>query len=365
MIPKAILNIAEICAQKDVNQIIISPGSRNAPLTIALARHPSLTTRVISDERSAGYIALGIALETRKPTVLVCTSGTAALNYSPAVAEAFFQQVPLLILTADRPAEWLEQKEGQTIFQNGVYGKHVKKSYQLPTSLNLEIARWQSSRIINEAINLSQSQPYGPVHINVPLREPLYPTSTSNIEFDKNQKIINLSKSYSTIAPRAWDDVINEWGQYKNKMILVGQSPYDPELSQLLNTFCQEQQIPVVAEVTSNLANLEGAIHQCDLLLHGPKPPRPDLLITFGLSILSKKLKHFLRDNPAKAHWHIAPSSQASDTFQSLTRIIPTTAKYFFKELSGMVKKPPLGGYQSAWGQKQNVRQRSSEAVSC
>ncbi len=154
-IPPAIINLAPICARKGVTHFVLSPGSRCAPLTITLARHPHIQTRVVPDERAAAFIALGMAQQLGGPVGLVCTSGTAVLNYAPAVAEAFYQQVSLLVLTADRPPEWIEQQDGQTLNQREVYGKHVKASYQLPTDYVHPDAEWQAERILNEAINLA------------------------------------------------------------------------------------------------------------------------------------------------------------------------------------------------------------------
>jgi 2-succinyl-5-enolpyruvyl-6-hydroxy-3-cyclohexene-1-carboxylate synthase len=131
--------------------------------------------RTFSDERSAAFIALGMAQHTGRPSVLVCTSGTAAYNFSPAVAEAYFSQVPLLVFTADRPREWIGQYDGQTIFQPAIYGLHAKKSFELPQEYDHTDDMWAINRIVNEAINLAMEEPRGPVHVNVPLREPLYP----------------------------------------------------------------------------------------------------------------------------------------------------------------------------------------------
>ena len=174
-----IFNLIEICAKHGLKRAIISPGSRNAPLTMALARNPKIQCRSISDERSAAFIAIGITQQIKKPTILCCTSGSASLNYAPAVAEAFFQQIPLIILTADRPPEWIDQFDGQTIRQNGIYGEHVKNSYSIPVDLTNEAAQVHASRIMNEAINTSMEFPQGPVHINVPFREPFYPASNT------------------------------------------------------------------------------------------------------------------------------------------------------------------------------------------
>src|SRR5690606_26193158 len=116
-----------------------------------------------------------MARQLGRPVVLVCTSGTAAYNFAPAIAEAYFSEVPLVIFTADRPREWIAQHDGQTIFQSGIFGKHVKKSYELPQEYAHADDRWAVVRMVNEAINLSMEAPAGPVHINIPLREPLYP----------------------------------------------------------------------------------------------------------------------------------------------------------------------------------------------
>ncbi len=119
-----IVNVAELLYQLGIRQVLVCPGSRSAPLTLAVARHPNLHTRVMADERSAGFVALGMAQQSQRPVVIICTSGSAVYNLSPSVAEAFFQQVPLILLTADRPHEWLHQQDGQTIDQVGVFGDY-------------------------------------------------------------------------------------------------------------------------------------------------------------------------------------------------------------------------------------------------
>lgn len=171
---QAIYDIAEICAQHGIQNAVLCPGSRCAPLTLAFANHAAITCRTLSDERSAGFIGLGLAQQTHTPSVLVCTSGSAAYNFAPSVAEAFFQQIPLVVFTADRPAEWIDQWDGQTIRQENIFGGHVKRAYNLPSDSHPDSV-WHINRVVNEAIALAQTFPAGPVHINVPLREPLYP----------------------------------------------------------------------------------------------------------------------------------------------------------------------------------------------
>ena len=188
MILQPILDLVAICAKKGIENAILSPGSRCAPLTLAFARHPDIHARSIPDERSAAFIALGMAQQLDQPVVLVCTSGSAALNYYPAIAEAFFQQVPLLILTADRPPEWIDQWDGQTIFQKNVFGRHVKRSFDFPDSFSNSDQLWHAHRIVNEAINLSKAFPAGPVHINIPLREPFYTENGEEFTSPKNHR---------------------------------------------------------------------------------------------------------------------------------------------------------------------------------
>src|SRR5687767_1579772 len=166
-----IYDIAEICYKKGLSNAVLCPGSRCAPLALAFIRHEKIKSKTFSDERSAGFIALGMAQQSHRPTLLLCTSGTAAYNFSPAVAEAYFNQTPLIVFTADRPSEWIAQHDGQTIYQGELFGKHVKKSFQLPQEYEHADSQWAINRIVNEAINLSMEQPRGPVHINAPFRE--------------------------------------------------------------------------------------------------------------------------------------------------------------------------------------------------
>ncbi|HRX13204.1 MAG TPA: thiamine pyrophosphate-binding protein, partial [Draconibacterium sp.] len=169
-----ITDLAEILFVHGVKNVVISPGSRNAPLIKAFFTRFGDSCTSLVDERSAAYFALGQSLASKKPTVLLCTSGTAALNYAPAIAEAFYQQVPLLVITADRPPEWIGQMDNQAIQQNRIFENYVKASYSLPVKISDTDELWHTHRIVNEAFYKSVSANHGPVHINVPLKEPLY-----------------------------------------------------------------------------------------------------------------------------------------------------------------------------------------------
>lgn len=337
-----IFDIAEICAQKGVSEAILCPGSRCAPLTLAFARHQKINSRTISDERSAAFIALGIALATRNPVVLVCTSGSAAYNFAPAVAEAYFQKLPLIILTADRPKEWIDQLDGQTIRQTQLYGSHTTGFYELPYDLESPDSQWHINRIINEAINLSRGPEAGPVHINVPLREPLYPDTADQIHFSPDVRIIREDRVSTTITDDRLSELRKSFESLPKVVMVVGQSFPDKTLSDKLEQFSKANHVPIIADIVSNQHSVEDVIAHSDLILSQRKPDlkkalQPDLLITIGKSVVSKNLKLYLREYAPKHHWHIQESGQVADTFKSLTQIIRSSPHDFLDQFGAIV----------------------------
>ncbi|WP_435354926.1 2-succinyl-5-enolpyruvyl-6-hydroxy-3-cyclohexene-1-carboxylic-acid synthase [Emticicia sp. SJ17W-69] len=326
-------NIAEICARKDVQNAILCPGSRSAALTIAMVRHPEIQTYSISDERSAGFIGMGMAQVTEKTVALVCTSGTAAYNFAPSVAEAFFQEIPLLVLTADRPPEWIHQYDGQTIYQKDIFGKHVKKSFELPADYSNNDSVWQIERILNEAINLTQTSPKGPVHINVPIREPFYPTDNEEITFNKNIRLIENVRTEKKLTKEFWQQFQEIWQSTERKLIIVGHRQ-SSELNETLNKISEEFAVPVVGDIISNVNTAINA----DVFLSSKNTEflnslKPDLLITCGKSIISKNLKLFIRNNKPRYHFHIQENGELIDPFQTLTHKIEVSPEYFFNQL--------------------------------
>jgi 2-succinyl-5-enolpyruvyl-6-hydroxy-3-cyclohexene-1-carboxylate synthase len=353
-----IYDIAEVCSRKGLNHAVLSPGSRCAPLTLALTRHPKIKTRTISDERSAGFIALGIAQQTQTPVILLCTSGTAVYNFAPAVAEAFFSNTPLIVCTADRPPEWIAQQDGQTIYQGEIFGKHVKQSFQLPQDYEHPDSAWAINRMINEAINFAQAYPQGPVHINAPFREPLYPAEPT-FQFSKNVRIIESLQAELALSAKAKNQLQKEFLLFKHVLIVAGQQVYDAELTKHAKQVSSKHNLPVVGDILSNLHPLQQLVKHTDLFLGQATDEikqklQPDLLITFGGPVISKNLKLFLRKYSPKAHWHIQPAGTPADTFQHLTKIIHTTPASFLSFLNSI---PPskIGNdqtqrtYQKLW----------------
>lgn len=369
-----LIDMAEICYQQGIRHVVISPGSRSAALTLAFARHGGFRAHVCIDERAAGFIALGMAQQIDSPVVLICTSGSAAYNFAPAVSEAFFQQIPLLVLTADRPKEWQHQYDGQTIYQTAIFGPHVKRSFEVSPDYQHSDVQWAINRITNEAINLASIAPNGPVHINVPIREPFYPASQEGFQASAAVRIIKRRETETVWPQSVWEELLDEWEAAPRILIAGGQNKPDNALNAVLGRITEEWQIPVVGDSIANLTGNEFIRHH-DLFL-GAKDAenlRPDLLITFGMSFLSKEFKLFIRKNPPKYHWHIGEDAFLADPFQSITRDIPGKAVAFFDKLfekldyQSFVENSDLGhdtSFHALWLQNErNARQKKHECV--
>ncbi|MES2389697.1 MAG: 2-succinyl-5-enolpyruvyl-6-hydroxy-3-cyclohexene-1-carboxylic-acid synthase, partial [Bacteroidota bacterium] len=299
--------LAQMAAAYGIKQWVLSPGSRCAPITLALVRCPDTQTRSVSDERSAAYIALGMAEALGEPVGLLCTSGTAALNYAPAIAEAFYKKVPLFVLTADRPPEWLNQQDGQAIPQQNIYGRTVKGSFELPVSQAHTDERHYFVRILSEAMNLCLAGPGGPVHVNVPVREPFYPEPSYKMRFDRPVKMIRENRFIPKVDKFLMNELANQWLSTEKKLMVAGQHLPDLDLRNAVHACRTYNSVPVVADITANLSTVENLVTRHDLFLQPADAGafQPDLLVTFGDTLLSKNLKGFLRKYPAKEHWHI------------------------------------------------------------
>ena len=321
---QSIYDIAEICARKGVKQAVLSPGSRCAPLSIAFCKHTAIQEWTISDERSAAFIALGMIQESSAPVVLVCTSGTAVLNYAPAIAEAFYQKKPLIVITADRPPEWVDQMDGQTIRQNNVHQNHTLASFNLPSDHDHPESKWFIERSVNEALNVAIHQK-GPVHINVPLREPFYPDG--KVSFSNDVKIIDY---YATKVSLESENIV----ELQNKIDALSRIVLVPGQSDAVDVDFDTLPIPVLADAISNCKGNCVVYNHDDFITSLAQEYQPELVITYGNSIISKSLKLYLRNNKVE-HWHISNSEiVAADVYQSLTKIIPCTISYFIETFS-------------------------------
>ncbi|HSN76459.1 MAG TPA: 2-succinyl-5-enolpyruvyl-6-hydroxy-3-cyclohexene-1-carboxylic-acid synthase [Anaerolineae bacterium] len=349
---------AQLCVDQGMTDFIVAPGSRSAPLTAALAQQPGLRCRVVYDERAAGYIALGMAQQSGRPVGLVCTSGTAAVNLAPAIVEAFYQGVSLLILTADRPAEWIDQQDNQAIRQRGLYEPHVRASYELPVDLSHPDTVWHALRILNEAIERARSPLPGPVHVNVPLREPLYP-ALARSEIGKSRaeggSRIEVLPSQPQLTAQAWDGLLATWQVATRKLIVAGMHPSDEALRQALHSLSQQPDVAVIADITANLFPDGTPLHHGDAILgmgheETLRGFQPDLVISFGGPVTSRYVKQFLRSYPPQAHWRVQPAGDAPDTYQTLTHVLPMQPGDFFGELARRACDLPASpGYAAVW----------------
>lgn len=328
--------LSAIAAAKGMRHAVISSGSRNAPLVIAFDAQKEIECLSVIDERSAAFFALGIAQQTNLPVAVICTSGSAVLNYAPAVVEAFYQKIPLVVITADRPPEWIDQDDGQTIRQQNIFSNYCKGSYNLPVDANHADDNWYAQRVISEAFNVA-TEPgnEGPVHVNVPFREPLY-KEVEKVETD--YKIIDVLNIQRRLPIEHEKKLLGTWSDSKKTMVIVGlHKPYK-ELNNLLDKLAKNQSVVILTETTSNMQN-DKFIGNMDAVLDSlneedKKVLHPELLISLGGPVTSKKLKMYLRKYKPSQHWHISVSAAHTDTFQSLTHVLQVDEKYLFELFS-------------------------------
>ncbi|MCU0319881.1 MAG: 2-succinyl-5-enolpyruvyl-6-hydroxy-3-cyclohexene-1-carboxylic-acid synthase [Flavobacteriales bacterium] len=349
--------LARLCASKGVRHAVISPGSRSAPLVIAFSQQPDIECVQVIDERSAGFIALGMAQQLQAPVALICTSGSAVLNYGPAISEAFYQRIPLLVITADRPEEWVDQGEGQAIRQRGVLALHMRNSLHLPRRCDDELGRWHAGRVINEAINTTLVPVPGPVHLNVPFEEPLYGSAAHP---EPATRSIHQVLTESFILPEQARWLIHQLSTSTRVLILAGQGVWSRGLAEQLQALARLPQCVVLTESTANLHAASFIAHIDRVLPAIPQPGSsvqgkadpgtfaPDLLITFGGAVVSKRIKSLLRHWRPAQHWHVDAGQRHYDTYQSLTHDIAVDPEVFFAQLATHVK-PNESVYAAAW----------------
>ena len=344
--------LVALLLKKGITDVVISPGSRNAPMIHTFFGTPEFACRNIVDERSAAYFALGLSLAKRKPVVIVCTSGTASLNYAPAVAEAFYQNIPLIVITADRPDYWIDQAESQCIRQEGIYRNFVRKEVSLPLGES-EKELWFASRQINECLNLAVSGTPAPVHINIPLEEPLHDLINEELP---EVKEIGMGATKPVISK---DEVLllSEAIKRASKiLVLAGQMNPSQALESALSAFVERTGAVVLHEHLSNLSDPAfcGSIDvlMAAILEENSEDYQPDLLITIGGQFVSKSLKQFLRKNKPGEHWHISLGGEHFDTYQSLTKVVQAEAADFFTALADR-EVQANSGYLQLWKSKE------------
>ena len=317
-------SIIEIFRAKGIQNIVISPGSRNAPLTLGFTNNENFNCYSIVDERCAAFFALGMAQQLQKPVAVVCTSGSALLNYYPAFAEAFYSQIPLIVVSADRPIDKIDIGDGQTIRQENVFENHSLFNANL-----VENACSENDILIQNAIHTAVLQK-GPVHINVPFEEPLYQTVS---ELEYQPKIVQFDNFISS-ANENLEDYASIWNKSKKKMVIIG--GLNPnEIDELyLEQLATDESVVVLTETTSNVHH-KNFVNKIDVLItpfteENFKNFQPEVLLTFGGMIVSKRIKTFLRKYKPQHHWHI-DTLRAYDTYGCLSKHFKTSPNLFFE----------------------------------
>jgi 2-succinyl-5-enolpyruvyl-6-hydroxy-3-cyclohexene-1-carboxylate synthase len=364
-----------ICKAKGIQHIVISPGSRNAPLTIGFTNDSYFKCYSIVDERCAAFFALGIAQQIQKPTAVVCTSGSALLNYYPAIAEAFYSNIPLVVLSADRPKHLIGIGDGQTINQKNVFENHIlysanlkldlKDEKNVPTNEDLPIFKNLEDKFerllglqkdiqthneeeIDTAINFSIIKK-GPVHINIPFDEPLYETIN---KLYVSPKVTEASVKHKSVENYIIQECLEDWNSASKKMVLVGVNQPNQIDKKWLDDLAQDDSVIVFTETTSNLYNTNflPSIDQIitPLTEEEEKQLQPDILVTFGGLIVSKKIKTFLRKYQPKHHWHI-DLKEANDTFFCLSNHIEATPNEFFDVFLPKITHYVKSNYSDTW----------------
>lgn len=340
--------LAELSVAHGVRYAVLSPGSRNAPLLVAFARETGIKHYVVIDERVAAFMALGMASRLQEPVALVCTSGTALLNYAPAVAEAYYRHVPLIVISADRPDEWIDQDDSQTIRQRGIFTPFIKASYHLPVEEENELNMWYATRVVNEALLTAKASCPGPVHINVPLREPLCGTS----EYVPGQyRVMQMMKPLRQLAAADLAVLTTEFARHDKIMVFVSQLSPSPAMQSALSHIAALPQVMVLTESVSNVQDTR-FIPTVDRVLTAIDNSEktdfaPSLLITLGGAPISRMAKVFLRRYTPAVHWRIGGEQHIIDTMQCLTCQIDADPAWLMEQLA---QCPPCdSGYAAMW----------------
>lgn len=376
--------VVTLCKAHNIKHIVISPGSRNAPLTIGFTHDDFFTAYSIVDERCASFFALGIAQQIQESVAVVCTSGSALLNYYPAIAESYYSNIPLVVLSADRPKHLIDVGDGQTIKQKNVYGKHVlynanlkldlkedqntDKENELPVFKNIEnnsewflglqkdIQSYNESEIHNALTTATLKS--GPVHINIPFDEPLYDIVD---KLTINPLPFNLQSRIEDIDDLEIKSCLDVWQSAKRKMVLVGVLQPNSIEQKWIEALADDDSVLVFTETTSNLHHQDffPGIDKiiAPLELKDFKNLQPDILLTFGGLVVSKKVKSFLRQYKADYHWHIDLFG-ANDTFFCLDKHIKLSPNTFLSNFLPQITDQIQSDYKLTWLEVREKRRK-------
>ena len=335
--------LTSLLLEYGVSDAVVCPGSRNAPIVHNLSVCEAIRCRPVTDERSAAFYALGLAIATRRPTVVCVTSGSALLNVMPAVAEAAYQHVPLVVISADRPQQWIDQLDGQTIPQSDALGRFVRKAVQLPEPHNDE-ERWLCRRLVNEAIHLATCRQGAPVHINVPISEPLFEFSTEQLpQLSRFNNIKRAAiKDASMDMPEAFHDATRP-------MIVIGQLAHGTISHETIRSLSEKY--VVMSEPLSNPSYM--TIHFDEAIryivsdnssINDDEDDKtayyPDYVIYVGDTLVSKPARRFLRNAKAPSCLITPDAADIHDPLMTLTDIVECDSDSINALLASLCETP-------------------------
>lgn len=344
--------LAIACKTMGIKQVVISPGSRSALLVFAFAQQRFFNIHTVVDERSAAYQALGMAEHTKKPVVLICTSGTAAANYLPAITEAHYKKIPLLVITADRPKTMLDQQDGQMINQHKLYGSHVRCFMELKQNYADVDLTVLFSLFTDTLRNITQHTT-GVSHINVPLDEPMYEIAFSSTQLKKLEQQLTRGFKPHVLPQKSLSlKFLNAWHKAPKKLIIIGQGITNASISTQLMRLAKHQNVVILTDVASN-QHPYATIGNFDLLLSNLPPKdlanlKPDLLISIGGPMLSKSLKNWLKQQQPQWHFRIKNEPENIDTYLNVTHQLIAKAD----EVLGEAARHPStakSNYKHSW----------------
>jgi len=316
--PKPNINLlTALLIAHGVRQAVLCPGSRNAPIMSALVDSAAFTCHGVTDERSAGFVAMGLALESGEPVVVCVTSGSAVLNLAPAVSEAFYQHIPLIVVSADRPEAWIGQLDGQTLPQLGAFGNMVLKCVQLPEPTD-DTGRWHCQRLINEALAEATHRGKGPVHINVPITEPLF--EGPETAFPEVHPLHIVAPDGILFKHSSFDDACRKACR---PMVVVGQMNGRKDVfAHSLDEYVRNGGL-VLSEPLAFTAGLHH-LDELAMLAMERDDMLPDMVVYIGGALVSKRFKQFMRQLPPATVWAVEPDGRVEDVFQSLAGVVET-----------------------------------------
>lgn len=332
-----------------VRYAVVCPGSRNAPVVHNLASCGQIKCYPVTDERSAGFYALGLCQAVNGPVVVCVTSGTALLNLSPAVAEAFYQNLPLIVVSADRPLQWINQLDGQTLPQANIFGNFVRKSVNLlePTD---EEHHWYCNRLVNETLIECVKGSCGPVHINVPITEPLYQFNVNVLPTERKIELLSVSSTDEESLKLQLSPLFNSMDKAERPLIIIGQQKPSASLTIALERLHAQQYVVLYEPL--GVERGESYIEEIMQLIGDDKTFLPDFILYIGGHLVSKRVKQFLRKTRNAECWIVNSEGVLYDTFMNLHGVIQADSNAVLSAL-------PCKGETEWFEQWENLKQKA------